>query len=498
MNYIYFEIPFIPFSEGEIALKYFENICKIEKKYLWQNGFCFFFKNEIEKIKGPKIIEEHKIKFFKEKFKNYSFKEENNYLYAYGEKNHLNFLESIKKIPWIRSIKIFDDYCCRPVKKIYSSFSLKFSYCGISMKKKNEKLIVSKLENIEKKKNKILNFFLFNKIKINFQINFLLHNTKNPHLFFLQIPKKYKIIPKEILSYILSKELNLIHFKKGFFFILNKSYEEKKIKKSLNLSLTSRLEDILFSYQRDKNFVKFSHELSNNKEELWQWTKNLNIFFKFFLNENKIKFIISNHNNDYCTLLGEEYPDLLGIISGSFYKGDEEIKKAFFSYNGKIQNKYGLLIFLSEKLFYIKNISILPTGNKDPLGLKSLVDKIIDLLLKFKLNLPEIPEIWKKFFFKRVFIKYNYDLSSINFSEALETINYINKNKNLIFQFLKRIKSFLSLSFEEKIILDTFSVKKYMKKVNFILNKTNIKSNSYLINDLNYFYINMKNILKES
>jgi hypothetical protein len=528
MLFIVLEIPNIPLKEAKKALEHMESFSEVLKSFIWRDGIGVFFEGKDIIIKGPKISENNNITFFKEKMKNShkKLKEENFYL----EKNNifckvpldLDLIEIVKSIQWIKPMKIFKDLCCRPVRKIFTCHGIG-KYCGIEAEIRN--FIPFSLIDYYKEKNILIEekdkILAIQKYHIDMENPDILHNTSNPAVVFIPFEDKYRSLPEKLLVFIIGKEQNALPYYennslKGFHFIIDTYIENNN--KTFEIAINSRLEDLLISYESDKKKIRFDNKCENKDfmNFTFQLAKELNINFQ----EEKLLFLINNYKNDYETSIVEEYPTLLGIVSHYVCEENKEIKDAFLSYSGEIKNDYGLIMYLSDKLYFLVKLAgdkQLATGKKDPFSSKNITDEVIKVLVDNSKNIPTflITSEFKEFLMKRIHIYFNkspygnnilYEnilLSHVNKIIDFLSIIYEDKNKgkidnfnrikNLINRCMYFIKHFptppktvlqLPVSLEEQIIF-----------VENILDNININSNHSYVDVLITFTQNMKKII---
>jgi hypothetical protein len=451
MLYLIIEIPNIPLQEGEKAITYISEKIKnfsIEQSFIWKDGFAIFWENKPLIVKGPKISEKDKEYLISNDYNNLSdaahnfikkhlnlykvlensdnFYEENNILY-FTTYQQFDLIKLVKNIPWIKPMKILNDFVTRPVKKIYLSYTpLEDIFTSVKPQQKNFTIDSFKefykqkgiLVDFEEKIQHIKSLNIFdNKIIESFYKDNkdLIHNTTMPHVVFIPLKDKYKILPDYLVDFIISLEQRVISVYEennlvGFNFII-----DKKIDIDINkfsIVIDSRLEDLHISYERDKKIVLFNNNYNNPK--LWNLMNELNKYFALNLDEEILKFIMNNLKNDFNTTLVEEYHLLGGVLSGLIYKDtvpnyNVDILNGFLSLNGIIKNNYGLLIYISEKLNFLMELDKhqLATSTKDPFATKDMVDRILELLQKNKLSIPYrfIPESLQEFIKKRFILK---------------------------------------------------------------------------------------------
>jgi glycyl-tRNA synthetase beta subunit len=452
MLYIIIEIPNIPFKEGEKAIKYLTQIknFKVNETFIWKDGLGVFWKDTPLIVKGPKISEEEKLyiknknyeklnktneiacKFIEKHLTLYNilpnkenFYEENNILY-FTTYQQFDLMKLVKNIPWIKPMKILNDFVTRPVKNIYLSYEVasNSTYGGILPKQQDFTIDSFKefykkagvLVDFQEKIRHLENLKIFNKEIIDSFYNKnldLIHNTSIPHMVFIPLKDKYKSIPNYLIDFIISFEQRVISAYEncqliGFNFIIDREFKHINIE-SFSIVIDSRLEDLKISYERDKKIVEFNSSYHN--PQLFNLIYQLKEYFNFHLNEEILDFIIKNLKNDFNTTLVEEYYSLGGILSGLIYKDtvedyNEDILNGFLSLNGIIKNNYGLLIYISEKLNFLIGLgeSQLATSTKDPFATKDTVDKILTLLKENNCHIPYdlMTHHLKEFFKKRL------------------------------------------------------------------------------------------------
>lgn len=455
---------------------------------------------------------------------------ENDYIYCHTKQN-INVIDLIKNITWIKPIKMYEDYCCRPVKNIIlSQVNNNETYCGVKpiIKDFTVTLLINYyisnnvIINLEEKTKMILEALPLSMQKLicKSKIEELVHETNIPHLIFIPLKEKYKQLPDKLVAFILAKEQNLLPFYEkniliGFYSIINNINCEIDY---FNIAIDSRLEDLFISYKRDKNIVKFDNQYYDQElhKYIFQLIEDLNIT----LDKNKILFLLQNYKNDFNTTLVEEYPSLLGIISyyvyGELPNPDKQIQDAFLSYSGEILNNYGLVLFLSEKLYFLTIVTAqkqLATATKDPFATKVIADSIIKILLHHKHNLLPLSEELSIFFLKRISIYFsNYQYSSLLIYDKLklleieeylqffnspadDTMDNFTKIKNLI----NRLKFFIKQDHKQingnNLPELPSSLPEQINYIEHILNTINVKDNPEYLEIFRKFVSNVQNIV---
>lgn len=524
--FIVLEIPHIPLREAERALSYFQNQLCVNAHFIWKDGICVFFHEEEKIIKGPKLTDVISLQHFKNKMlkENNSggfYENETNIYYSYTFK--CNPLEIIKNIPWLKPIKIYEDTCCRPVRRILLATVFEEDnmedYCGVKPEFKN--FSWNTLKSYYENKNTLLTYEdKMEHLQVPYKISEdILHNTTKPALVFIPLQEKYRTIPEMLMVFILEKEQQVIsvyenEVLKGFNFVLDHAITYKE--GVFDVAINSRLEDLRISYERDKKVVIFREDTTINEFTSFglNLAKEMHLLSNT-LNEKKLIFLLNNHKNDFNTTIVEEYPPLLGVISYYVYKAyknyDKEIHDAFLSYRKCIINDYGLILYLTDNLYFLQQVSYenhLATATKDPFATKTIVDDIIKTLWAANLNLPKMHVNLLELFHKRIAIFFSdneggkyLNYKNIPLSEISNLLNFLITHITTLKNLVTRITYFIKTnkghenyqtSLPEK-HMDVFLLKE-MKKVENILNTINIQENPEYVRGFETFLCNINKV----
>ena len=388
-------------------------------------------------ITGQMTIEPSSVTNFKHKFKNqfqnYSFIFKDGYIFA-EEKIHYNIVlveslyETIKCFSWSCNIKITDDlFACRPIDFISIETINKYTnvhnfYTGIYKDLIFQKQDFFPILSIDDKKQNIVNELNKYNCNKNYVYDYLLNKFDNPKIHCVEFEPQYLIIPSEIIEYfILNEQLGVLLYENNepinkFLILLEHNYVVNS--DGFSFSANAKLLDLLQVFNRDKQITisdykkqrdqfVISKEIGTMKEKIYRMQE---IGKKLDINE-----CLENYNLDIMSEIVQENPLLKNVITKFLipdYKENE------------------MLVFLDyiDNIFIFKEHNNLPSGSKDPFGLKKQADFIINILLKniIPIELPIQIEQWIR-------SRTEYILNNINPNLKLIKCNIgeISKYKNI-------------------------------------------------------------------
>lgn len=554
------EIPGIPLKEGEKAIEYIKKNYSVNDSYLWEDGFAIAFSNEKKVVKGPRMCNEQAVDGFKSKISYMAdyvmFYDSNGYIYC-DTYVRLDPILVLREIPWIRYMKISGDLCTRPVKSIsvfpFSPEYMNDCYCGVIVEEKfrttenflsfykSKEILI--LQTDRRKKVSSIDVPSFCKDAL----DKMLHHSSNPNVVFLPLDSKYFSLPSRIIAHILSIELMIFpkynyNVLEGFFYITgSNSYNLD----GLLLSMNSRLEDLLVSYQRDRDNVVFLDQNKVNNAINYEEKRVLKVeneglrgaleekegtkkygratieFYNFTMKlveemgiknvkKSFLNFLLYNFKNDYNTTLVEEYPELLGVLSYYLYEEypdyNRNIQEGLLGYTGEIKNEYGLVLYISDKFYLLQELerrNQLATSSKDPFGSKGIVDKIIELVIKYELVLPKMEEKLVELFNKRFKIylqnRYGDYLNKLKNKEEITLENMWKVNFALLFieEYYERLSNIVNrISYTENVKFAggfDASFDLYRNKHSLVVQlqfiESILKTNSNIFSNPQYIYI---------
>ncbi|QJC33152.1 glycine--tRNA ligase subunit beta [Enterobacteriaceae endosymbiont of Donacia clavipes] len=368
-----------------------------------------------------------------------------------------------------------------------------------------------------------INLNSYTKITNNF-LEELTSMVEWPVLLLGKFNKKFLFLPSKILIYVMEKCQKYIplydknnHLLSNFIILINiKTNNNKIIINNHEQILKSKFKDVQFFFKNDLK-IKLEVYLDKLKNVIFQ--KNLgNLFDKTIRVEQISKFLakILNVNIEYCirasklskcdlvTQIVYEFPELQGIMAMYYAKYNKENKNVIKAIKEQYQHNKNYLIpkniiscilFISDKidtLVGISNISLLPTGNKDPFALKVITLVIIRIIIENKLKINFIKLIYLSLFL--------YKKNFTNKKQISEKIMIFIKNrcKNWYISLgynKKIIYSVLNCKIDELIILD-YKIKaldkffKIEKKQSILLIFINKRINKILLKNEKYVNYN--------
>lgn len=317
--------------------------------------------------------------------------------------------------------------------------------------------------------------------------------------------EKYLILPKELIYLVLKVHQRMFAFEKNgkiqniFLGISNtKPLKDNVVKEGYEKVVKARLEDAYFYYKEDqkiplskrKNLLKnivfheklgtyydFINYLHNFEKEISDYlASQIENYFSF---REKLKILFDIYKNDLTTHLVDEFDELQGVI-GKYYALNEgfeqDIAKAIEDvYKDVPESQLGAYLSLLDKLLALVGFFVVGErvkGSYDPYGLKRLATNILNILLKFKLDLDlkylieKALKVYEKFGFKIEenlqdkilnFIKERFKNRLLEEGHRYDLVNVILKD-NIIYRAYLKLLALEKLSKQEefKDLLITF------------------------------------------
>jgi len=317
--------------------------------------------------------------------------------------------------------------------------------------------------------------------------------------------EKYLILPKELIYLVLKVHQRMFAFEKNgkiqniFLGISNtKPLKDNVVKEGYEKVVKARLEDAYFYYKEDqkiplskrKNLLKnivfheklgtyydFINYLHNFEKEISDYlASQIENYFSF---KEKLKILFDIYKNDLTTHLVDEFDELQGVI-GKYYALNEgfeqDIAKAIEDvYKDVPESQLGAYLSLLDKLLALVGFFVVGErvkGSYDPYGLKRLATNILNILLKFKLDLDlkylieKALKVYEKFGFKIEenlqdkilnFIKERFKNRLLEEGHRYDLVNVILKD-NIIYRAYLKLLALEKLSKQEefKDLLITF------------------------------------------
>ncbi len=262
--------------------------------------------------------------------------------------------------------------------------------------------------------------------------------TEYPVPVTLILDKRYKKLPFEIIETVLRKNQKFIVVKKRstvYYTLVSNHPNVKRLKNIIegyNKVVKARLDDALMYYEQDlqKDLKKYREDLSkipfspasgSYKEKAERVAHLTKVLWKKYVTSRileSLKEALKLLKNDLATRLGQEYPELEGIIASAFAKKQRYSKKT-----AQILKEYvtvptceeSLILAIADKIDSIvvlaQETDIDNIGNKDPFKLRKYIHELIILLTEIdmplvkKIDLHEIIEITTDSIKKKVNIK---------------------------------------------------------------------------------------------
>ena len=346
-------------------------------------------------------------------------------------------------IPWIRPI--------RNILCIFNDKIIDFEYCGIKstnftfgnrnlaeMKQifpksrddyfsqmRNQYVILDNNERMDFLFNQIDNYEKEFNIKIssnNNLLNEICGIFEYPELFISEIPEKFLSLPKCIIQNFLEKNQKYIIFNdkneniSQYIGICLEVFDKDK---TLALNghskvINARLNDALFLYEKDKSVSIAERKEMLKKIEFHKdfgsIEKRIETMNKIAVNLSSSTILLQNDNLknlyqaieysklDLTTNIVQEFPELQGIIGCHYAKDFWNLSEEVAAY---IKDQYKLsfdekcdflpaLFSVMEKIDYISNLwscGVKATSSSDPFGFKQKAIAIINILIKFEINI---------------------------------------------------------------------------------------------------------------
>lgn len=336
-------------------------------------------------------------------------------------------------------------------------------------------------------------------------IDEIVYLVEHVHPIIGNFDEKYLILPKELIYLVLKVHQRMFAFEKNgkiqniFLGISNtKPLKDNVVKEGYEKVVKARLEDAYFYYKEDqkiplskrKNLLKnivfheklgtyydFINYLHNFEKEISDYlASQIENYFSF---KEKLKILFDIYKNDLTTHLVDEFDELQGVI-GKYYALNEgfeqDIAKAIEDvYKDVPESQLGAYLSLLDKLLALVGFFVVGErvkGSYDPYGLKRLATNILNILLKFKLDLDlkylieKALKVYEKFGFKIEenlqdkilnFIKERFKNRLLEEGHRYDLVNVILKD-NIIYRAYLKLLALEKLSKQEefKDLLITF------------------------------------------
>ena len=293
-------------------------------------------------------------------------------------------------------------------------------------------------------------------------LNEVVFLLEHPTFLKEKIHDKYAALPSKVIETCLRKHQKYFPLRSrngklsGEYVIVadNVTNENKAIiSQGNNRVLNARLHDALFYFENDsqKGLAYFSQQLqhlryqegfgsmADKQERMLNLACYLNQQY-FDCDNEDLEKISSYLKADLLTLMVQEFPNLQGYM-GRLYLEKRNFKEAFsvaieehywpLTANASLPKSHlGALFSLSDKLdhicaaFYTGQI---PSGSRDPMGVRRAVAAVIKIVLDFKIN----------FSFHESIMKHLELISTCGFSTELDEATLVIKIKEFILQRFK-------------------------------------------------------------
>lgn len=243
-------------------------------------------------------------------------------------------------------------------------------------------------------------------------INDVTNLVEYPSIIICNFKKNFLKLPKEIITtvllknhfcFLLTKKKKLIN---KLIIISDIIRKTKEIKNGHEYIINTKLSELKFLYENDKNFIKKLNicdlkklTLNNKLGNIYEKTLRVKKLVKFIKDKLNIK---SNNilkattliKIDMLTKIVTEIPELNGLIYSSTLE-NKHVKTYLYNYNRNINNKItknvsSAIISLADMIDNITSFFILgkvPTSSKDPFNLKKDSKIIINIIIKNKINI---------------------------------------------------------------------------------------------------------------
>ncbi len=328
-------------------------------------------------------------------------------------------------------------------------------------------------------------------------INEIVYLVEYVHPIFGNFDKKYLILPKELIYLVLKVHQRMFAFEKNgkiqniFLGISNtKPLDDDIVRKGYEKVVKARLEDAYFYYKEDQKiplskrkellkgivfheklgtYYDFINYLHNFEEKLSNYLISKIDNYSFF--REKLKTLFNIYKNDLTTHLVDEFDELQGVI-GKYYALNEGFEKDIAEaiediYKDIPESQLGAYLSLLDKLLALVGFFVVGErikGNYDPYGLRRLATSILNILIKFKLDLDlkylieKALEVYKKFGFKvekdienkiLEFIKERFKNRLLEDGHMYDLVNIILKD-NIIYRAYLKLLALEDLSKKEE------------------------------------------------
>ena len=315
--------------------------------------------------------------------------------------------------------------------------------CVIYDKELRAKKIIDEIKKIEEK----------HEIKVELDSNLLFEVvsiTEYPTAIYGEFDEKFLSLPSEVI--ITSMKINQKYFcvhkndklHNGFVFIcnaVNSAFFAEILKGNMKV-LKARLEDAFFFYESDiKNFYQDGIDLNLKNIEFIQGFGNL--FDKVHREIQIAKILLENYNhlsddilhaielskNDLLSSMVNEFGELQGIMGSYYAMKNPSIKlilrEQYLPENdilpSLLSSAIGAMVNKLDLIFVLFSLNKIPSGSKDPFGIRRAANGIIKIIYIFKIQL--------------------------NLDEIISKMDYKNLDRNLVFDFfVERLEGALGVN----------------------------------------------------
>ena len=315
--------------------------------------------------------------------------------------------------------------------------------CVIYDKELRAKKIIDEIKKIEEK----------HEIKVELDSNLLFEVvsiTEYPTAIYGEFDEKFLSLPSEVI--ITSMKINQKYFcvhkndklHNGFVFIcnaVNSAFFAEILKGNMKV-LKARLEDAFFFYESDiKNFYQDGIDLNLKNIEFIQGFGNL--FDKVHREIQIAKILLENYNhlsddilhaielskNDLLSSMVNEFGELQGIMGSYYAMKNPSIKlilrEQYLPENdilpSLLSSAIGAMVNKLDLIFVLFSLNKIPSGSKDPFGIRRAANGIIKIIYIFKIQL--------------------------NLDEIISKMDYKNLDRNLVFDFfIERLEGALGVN----------------------------------------------------
>ena len=339
--------------------------------------------------------------------------------------------------------------------------------------------------------------------------------TEYPTAIYGEFDEKFLSLPSEVI--ITSMKINQKYFcvhkngklHNGFVFICNatnNSFFPEILKGNMKV-LKARLEDALFFYESDiKNFYQNGIDLNLKNIEFIQGFGNL--FDKVHREIQIARILLENYNhlsddilhaielskNDLLSSMVNEFGELQGIM-GSYYAMKNPsikliLKEQYLPENdilpSSLSSSIGAIVNKLDSIFVLFSLNKIPSGSKDPFGIRRAANGIIKIIYIFKIQL-NLDEIISKMDYKNL----DRDLVFDFFIERLE--GALGVNQSLIKAAIKSNERDIT-----QICMQIHALNKILQNENAITFKTLFKRVANILKDFKTQIPVNENLLFES